>query len=118
MAPSPTLYGSPEDTTAHLPSIGARPPSSRRRNKSHVMPAFTEEKHPAPLGARLPPRCEPTTTSVRIPDFQHNNGISRARTPAYMRTPARRYISSPASSGSPDSIHSGRKMGLTLPQLH
>ena len=83
------------------------------------MPVLVDEKHPAVLSSHPPPsRCEPP--AVRIPTFQQNNGISRARTPAYMRTPARRYITSvsPASSGSPDSIPSGRKIGLTLPQLH
>ena len=109
---SPPVHGSPEHCSDWLPSLAVRPSSSNKAKskKSVVMPMLEQKERHHPV------RLLPSPPSIKAPGIQHNNGITRARTPAYMRTQARTHRI-PTPSGSPDAIRSGRKIGVTLPWL-
>ena len=116
LLPSPTLRRSPGEKGDRLPGIAARPSSSRKVRRSELMPELMPlvEKKGC---CRTPSRCE--LSPVKIPALQENNGITRKRAPAYMRTQTQSRIPSATTkhSRSPDATRSGRKIGITLPRI-
>ena len=114
MAPSPNLHASQVHKGDRLPSIAAPPSSSRRVKKTGLLPGLVpiEEKQQPRLGAgRTFSRGEPA--SVKVPDIKHSNGLTRPRTPAYMRT----RTTAAGKPRSPDPIPSGRNIGINLPRI-